>query len=195
MNRVWSKAKWFNSMLFIVVLFTILFCETSNALDFSNPRRWGLNVQYGSTYNSSEDLEFVNVSLISLFNYSDVWRNTAPLALWFGLEATLGATVSPESSGMASAGFFAQYYLDALSGEALHSYIKGGVGLIFTDFQLEGQGLRINFNPQMGIGVDIGPRDKEPVFLELRVHHVSNGEFHQDNRGINSLVLVLGVYL
>ncbi len=195
MRRGWSKAKWRRTILIIVALFTILFCETSNALDFSNPRRWGLTLQYGSTYNSSENLEFVNVSLVSLFNYSDVWRNSAPPALWFGLEGALGKTISPESRRMASAGFFAQYYLNALSGEALHSYVKGGVGLIFTDFQLEGQGLRINFNPQMGIGVDIGPRGKEPVFLELRVHHVSNGEFDQDNRGINSLLLVLGVYL
>ncbi|RMH43391.1 MAG: acyloxyacyl hydrolase, partial [Gammaproteobacteria bacterium] len=72
-------------------------------------------------------------------------------------------------------------------------YIEGGIGLIYSDFQVAGQGLRFNFNPQLGIGLD-RLTGETGWFADLRLHHISNGNLHHDNRGINSLALVTGIY-
>jgi len=86
----------------------------------------------------------------------------------------------------------ALYYLDFVSSERLVPYLEGGIGVVYTDFQVEGQGSRFNFNPQIGIGtefkVDAGP----PFFTALRLSHISNAGLADENRGVNSVVWMLG---
>ena len=67
-----------------------------------------------------------------------------------------------------------------------------GIGVIYTDFQVEGQGSRINFNPQFGIGAEFNLDSGGPFFSAIRLSHISNGGLHSDNRGVNSIVLVIG---
>jgi lipid A 3-O-deacylase len=71
--------------------------------------------------------------------------------------------------------------------------------LIYTDFQLEDkgppperQGSRINFNPQIGIGTEFGTDSQAPFFATARLSHISNGDLHTENRGVNSIVLMIG---
>jgi hypothetical protein len=44
----------------------------------------------------------------------------------------------------------------------------------------------------MGIGTEIKSRSGVSFFSALRLHHISNGGLHHDNRGINSVVLIVG---
>jgi hypothetical protein len=36
-------------------------------------------------------------------------------------------------------------YLEVISSDRLVPYLEGGIGVFYTDFQVEGQGSRINF--------------------------------------------------
>ena len=80
----------------------------------------------------------------------------------------------------------------SLSGLASAVANEGGIGVIYTDFQVEGQGLRFNFNPQLGIGAEFPRESKKPYFAALRLHHISNAGLDDENRGINSVVFMVG---
>lgn len=156
------------------------------------PTRYGLAVIGGNTYNPKNDITFVLFSGFVLIDYERVWHHKAPDALRFKVEFNAGVTTRPQARAVISSGIFALYYLKSLSTDVLKSYVEGGIGAIYTDFQLEGQGLRFNFNPQMGIGTEIKTISYGTLFSALRLHHISNGGLHHDNRGVNSVLLMVG---
>ncbi len=87
-----------------------------------------------------------------------------------------------------------QYYLDSLASGPWRPYVEAGMGLIYTDFQVKGQGLRINFNPQMGIGADYSCKNGNDWFAGLRLHHISNAWLDDNNQALDSVTLTLGRY-
>jgi lipid A 3-O-deacylase len=93
---------------------------------------------------------------------------------------------------MVSVGMMALYYLEFISSTRLVPYLEGGIGVIYTDFQVDGQGSRINFNPQIGIGTEFGGESGAPFFGAVRLSHISNAGLHNENRGVNSVVLMIG---
>jgi hypothetical protein len=156
------------------------------------PTRYGIAIMGGNTYAPENDMTFALLSGFVLFDYERVWHHKAPDPLRFKVEFNAGATTRPATRAVISSGIFALYYLKSLSTDVLRPYVEGGIGAIYTDFQIKGQGLRFNFNPQMGIGTEIKSRSGVSFFSALRLHHISNGGLHHDNRGINSVVLIVG---
>ncbi|MEW5802676.1 MAG: acyloxyacyl hydrolase [bacterium] len=168
--------------------------------------RYGLASILGNTYDPVNDIRFFLISGFALYDYERVWHHPAPDPLRFKVEGALGATTSPCARIMASVGIEAFYYLDTFaakhSGAAEHSvaakqirpYAEAGVGIIYSDFQVEGQGLRINFNPQAGLGLEFLTEPKTSFFTTLRLHHISNGHLYKYNRGVNSISLVVGYF-
>ena len=123
----------------------------------------------------------------------------APEQLRFKVEGNAGTAIAPEIRAMISIEMLALYYLDFLSGLTLTPYVEGGIGLIYTDFQVrdpdppyESQGSRFNFNPVVGIGLEFKPDTGAPFFGTVRLSHISNGGLHDENRGVNSVVLMVG---
>jgi hypothetical protein len=158
------------------------------------PTRFGVGVVAGNAYDPENDIRFVQLTGFALFDYDAVWPHRAPEALRFKVECGLGGSVEPECRLMASLGFMALYYIRALAGDVFSPYIEGGIGGIYTDFRVEGQGSRINFNPQAGIGADINVDGGPPLFACVRAFHVSNAGLDHDNRGINAATLIIGCY-
>jgi len=186
-----------------IISLAVLWCASVCAAGESVLQRWAKVVQgrvphetgamlnLGTSYDWSR-LNFALIGVQALFDYDAVWPHPAPEALSLRLESSLGLASGSEFSGprlMASAGFLAVYQLEALAFEDYQPYVEAGVGIIYTDFQRPGQGLRINFNPQAGIGIRKGAR-----FVTLRLHHISNANLNKDNRGINSIMLGVGWY-
>ncbi|MBN2418000.1 MAG: acyloxyacyl hydrolase, partial [Deltaproteobacteria bacterium] len=68
------------------------------------------------------------------------------------------------------------------------------IGIIYTDFQIPGQGLRMNFNPQLGVGTEIKTRFEKTMFMSLRIHHISNAGLDDENSGIDSVIGMFGFY-
>jgi lipid A 3-O-deacylase len=155
--------------------------------------RFGLAATFGRAYDP-HNIDFVLVTGVALFDYERVWRHAAPEPLRFKVEGSVGSVTSPRTKALASAGILALYYLDFLDVQGFRSYAEAGIGLIYGDYRVRGQGTSLNFNPQAGIGTEIRTGSGPPWFAAFRLHHVSNGGLHRDNRGINSVVLQMGKY-
>ena len=128
-----------------------------------------------------------------MFDYDALWPHKAPEGLKIRFEANAGVATGTEFSGerlVASSNFLGVYEFGSPKTSRIVPYVEAGVGLIYTDFQREGQAYRVNFNPVAGFGVRM-----KSTFATLRLHHLSNGGLNDDNRGINSIVLGFGVYL
>lgn len=156
------------------------------------PDRYGLATVIGYNYDPSGDIVFGLLSGFALYDYDKIWPHAAPEALRFKVEAGVGAALKNEKGIMTSAGLLALYYLDKLAGWDLRPYAEAGIGGIYTQWRVEGQGSHFNFNPQLGLGTEISSGSGPPFFTALRLHHISNAELRDDNRGVNSIVLVVG---
>lgn len=155
------------------------------------PERRTLGLSGGLSYDPGNSLRYYLLSAAAVYDYDRIWWHAAPEALRFKLEADLGVGTLESARGVASLGMLALYYLEPLTGESLRPYAEAGIGLIYTDFQVHDQGLRVNFNPRFGVGTEFGGHGR-PWFAALRAHHLSNGDLHRDNRGINAVLLQVG---
>ena len=156
------------------------------------PTRYGLAAVLGKTFDPVNDIYFTQLSGFIMWDYDKIWRHWAPDSLRFKVEGTAGLTTSPEIRGMASVGMMALYYIKFISKPRWDPYIEGGIGVIYTDFQVDGQGSRLNFNPQIGIGTEMKLDSGSPFFGAVRLSHISNAGLHNDNRGVNSIVIMIG---
>ncbi len=156
------------------------------------PTRYGLAGVLGKTFDPVTDIYFVQLSGFIMWDYDRVWKHWAPDPLRFKVEGSAGATTSPETRAMISIGMMALYYLDFFSTARLRPYLEGGIGVMYTDFQVEGQGSRFNFNPQIGIGTEFKLDSGAPFFATIRLSHISNAGLHSENRGVNFVVLMIG---
>ncbi len=166
--------------------------ETTSPAKERAPDRFGMSVELANVYDPGNDIGFALVTGFGLFDYGKVWRQDRPKELCFKVEGALGSTYRPETRTIASAGMLALYYVDRIATPQLRPYLEAGIGAIYTDFRVERQGLRLNFNPQLGMGAELLHKDGPSSFVALRLHHISNGNLYHDNRGVNSLVLQVG---
>ena len=158
------------------------------------PTRYGLAAVLGKTFDPVNDIYFTQLSGFMMWDYDKIWRHWAPDPLRFKVEGTAGLTVSPKTRAMVSVGMMALYYLEFISSERLVPYLEGGIGVVYTDFRVPGQGSRFNFNPQIGIGTEFEGDSGPPFFGAVRLSHISNAGLHEDNRGVNSVILMIGRY-
>lgn len=163
-----------------------------SAAEAAVPTRYGMSLEYGNTYDPGTDIGFVLLSGFALYDYGAFWHQKRPRELRFKIEGAVGSSVRPDGGAVASIGMLALYYLDFIAGRDVRPYFEAGIGAIYTDFRVAGQGLRFNFNPQLGIGADLRQESGAALFAAIRLHHISNGEFYRENRGVNSLILQVG---
>ena len=164
--------------------------EDKNESDI--PTRYGLAAVLGKTFDPVNDIFFTQLSGFIMWDYDKIWRHWAPEPLRFKVEGMAGLTVSPKTRAMVSVGMMALYYLKLISSDRLAPYLEGGLGVVYTDFQVQGQGSRVNFNPQIGIGTEFKLDSEAPFFATIRLSHISNAELHSENRGVNFIVLMIG---
>jgi lipid A 3-O-deacylase len=156
--------------------------------------QYGLAATIGKSYDPARDIRFCLISGVGLFDYEKIWHNLAPKSLRFKVEFSAGEASWDKKYLMTSANMFALYYLDYFATDSFRPYVEGGIGVIYTGFQVKDQGLKINFNPQMGFGAEFKTASRDTYFTSLRLHHLSNGKLHHPNRGVNSILLMAGRY-
>ncbi len=162
------------------------------AFTLSTPQRRGVAANLGYAYDPGPGFGFGQVSIMALYDYERIFPHSAPEPLRFKLEGSFGLADKEGGRLQASANFLALYYLPWLQGTALRPYLEGGVGLVYTDFQVKDQGLRINFNPQAGVGSEWRDGRGNTWYGALRGYHLSNSKLHPENRGINAVLLQVG---
>ncbi len=165
----------------------------AEAFSLSEPEKVGFAVSTGSSYDPQPTLGFAQLSLLAIYDYEQIMPHRAPDQLKFKLEGNFGVADDSRQRAFCSLNFYAHYYPSIFQSPKIKPFVEAGVGVIYSDFQVEGQGLRFNFNPQAGIGAEFDLADRR-WFGAVRAHHISNSEFHEDNRGINSIVFQLGFY-
>jgi hypothetical protein len=158
------------------------------------PTRYGGGLTAGTSYDPSADISWLQGTVLALYDYETIWRHRAPEPLRFKVEGNAGTTIRPETRIIASTNMLALYYLDDLASGPWRPYMEAGIGIIYMDFTVEGQGLRLNFNPQMGLGTEYTTESGDIWYGGFRAHHISNAGLDDENRGVNSVVLTLGVY-
>lgn len=162
--------------------------------ELAHPERLGLGLTWGHSYDPDPTFGFAQLTGVAQYDYDRVWPHPAPAPLFFKLEGSLGlASRQGEERLLTSLNMLAQYYL-APTPARFRPYLEAGIGLNYSDFRVEGQGLRFNFNPQAGVGCDHRTQAGTIFFGNLRLHHLSNGGLDHDNRGVNSVLLQLGRY-
>lgn len=156
------------------------------------PDQHGVSLEYGYSYDPREDLTFLLARVFAIYDYGAVWRQDRPAALRFKVEAAAGSTLTPDSNLIVSLNMLALYYPGKLTGTTLRPYLEGGIGGIYTQYRVAGQGLHFNFNPLLGVGCELPQADGKNPFAAIRLHHVSNAGISHQNRGVNSVELQVG---
>jgi hypothetical protein len=133
-------------------------------------------------------MDFISIHLSALFDRDPFFTYKPARRLRWLLEVQSGSTVHHPRRFLASTGMLVRAQIEPAS--RITGYALAGIGIIYTDFQVKGQGLRINFNPQFGFGVDI---DKK-MYFQIRWFHISNGGLQENNTGVNHWVLLSGFY-
>jgi lipid A 3-O-deacylase len=157
-----------------------------------SPDRKGVSLELGSSYDPNFNISSILATVSALYDHGRLWDGVRSHTTWFKLEAVAGSMVRPEARVLASINMLALYYPDFIAISGFRPYLEAGIGGIYTDYRVERQGLRLNFNPQLGAGAELRQENGSLNFVGLRLHHISNGGLHEDNRGVNSLLLQLG---
>ncbi|PLX76803.1 MAG: acyloxyacyl hydrolase [Desulfuromonas sp.] len=155
------------------------------------PNRYGVGLLAGKAYDP-EHFGLVILQGQMLVDYDRIVWHRAPEELYLKFEANLGITTDGRDKGLAAVNMLALFYLDAPDARRWRPFLEAGIGLIYTEYRVEGQGLYLNFNPQAGAGVEFRRDNGQALSIALRLHHLSNGNLYKDNRGVNSAFLMLG---
>lgn len=155
------------------------------------PTRYGVALLTGTAYDPDR-IGMIIVQGQLLTDYKRFLSHRTPDKLRMKVEANLGLTTDGRQRSMFSLNMLALNYFENLQIGTGTPYVEAGIGVIYTDFQVDHQGSRINFNPQLGAGVEFPLQTGGAITLGLRLHHVSNGDLLKDNRGVNSALLMIG---
>ncbi|MFC1840349.1 acyloxyacyl hydrolase [Thermodesulfobacteriota bacterium] len=187
--------KFIITVSFLLVFFVNISSISAEEKDNEyTPTRYGISVTAGNTYDPTNNVGFYMMSGLILYDYEKIWKHRAPDGLRFKVEGSIGATNDRKTRLVSSMNIFALHYLDLFENQTFRPYVEAGIGAIYTDFQIKGQGSRINFNPQLGVGTEIKLNPDNTFFFTLRLHHISNGDLDDENRGINSVMCMLGYF-
>lgn len=192
-----TKLHFCRSLLLLLLVTSLFPCITraddiATATEERAPDRYGMSLELANVYDPGHDIGFALVTGFGLFDYGRIWHQDSPKELCFKVEGALGSTFRPEAHVVASIGMTALYYVNRIATTQFRPYVEGGIGIIYTDFRVPGEGLNVNFNPQLGIGTELLQKDGPAGFVTLRLHHISNGSLYHENRGVNSLLLQVG---
>lgn len=179
------------TLILCCLLATICLCRSALAGEEPVPTRYGMAVLGGMAYDPDE----FAIGLLqgyALFDYERIFRHDAPADLRFRVEGNLGLAGKEGQRAIASVNMLAFKYLDRFAADNWRPYVEAGIGVVYTDFQVHGQGLRINFNPQAGAGFERAMGAGAALQTGLRAYHLSNGGLHEDNRGVNAVLLTVG---
>jgi hypothetical protein len=156
-----------------------------------SPVRYGVALLGGAAYDP-DHIDLVIIQGQMLLDYEQVAWHKAPDYLKMKFEVNAGLILDSRKRALVSVNMLALRYFRSYTMADWVPYVEAGIGVIYTDFQVKEQGLRFNFNPQAGAGLKRPLSEGAAMTIALRLHHLSNGSLHEDNRGVNSALLQIG---
>jgi len=156
------------------------------------PERASGALSLSSSYDPNFNLSSVLASVSAWYDHGILWDQVRSGRKIFKLEAVAGSMVRPEIRGVASLNMMSMYYPALVESGRFRPYMEAGIGGIYTDYRVEQQAYRFNFNPQLGIGTEVKQEGGSNLFVAMRLHHISNGSINHYNQGVNSLLFQIG---
>lgn len=156
------------------------------------PERKAAAISLASSYDPNFNNSSLCGSIAAVYDHGQLWDGIRSDNAAFKLEGVAGALLRPELRTVVSVNMFSLFYPRFMQSREFRPYLEAGIGVIYTDYRVEDQGYRHNFNPQLGIGTEIRGKDGDTIYLALRLHHVSNGGLSSHNQGVNSLLFQVG---
>ena len=156
------------------------------------PERVSGALSLSSSYDPNFNLSSVLASASVWYDHGILWDQVRSGSKAFKLEAVAGSMVRPDVRGVASVNMMSLYYPAFAETGRFRPYLEAGIGAIFTDYQVDHQAYRFNFNPQLGIGTEVKQESGSTLFVAMRLHHISNGSINHNNQGVNSLLFQIG---
>lgn len=183
-------SKWKVLLAGICLIAISLAHSNADALEKSVSVQLG-NIVTPSDYN---DTHFALITVGFIKPYTLFRSEPAHDKLKTVLEFSVGAANGSEDGTIVSGAVLARRFFNNAPGKSIRPYIEGGIGIIYTGFKIPGQGVKVNFNPVIGVGLDYTNESRQRYFAALRMNHISNGNLHRENRGINSVIISFGSY-
>ena len=78
-------------------------------------------------------------------------------------------------------------------GGRIRPYVEAGVGALVGESGTIQTNCDLNFSLQVGTGVLLFWSERSAVTVGYRLHHLSNGNLCEGNRGLNSALFILGI--
>lgn len=174
------------------MLLSLLVSWSSFAVSENNiPSHSGMSIKVGNFVTPNDNTHYTLLTYSSLQPYTLLLEKPAHEMLKMNFELSVGYAEGNQSGTMVSANMLAQRYFTEPS-KGVRLFFEGGIGLIYSKFKIKGQGLYLNFNPQIGFGFDQYDAENRRRFISLRVSHISNGGLDMNNKWIDSVVLSFG---
>lgn len=182
-------------IVFVVVCSLVsalpVYAQAASSTSDYLPTRYGVALLAGTAY-SPDHFGLLMAQGQVQFDYDRIFWHAAPELLRLKLEANAGITTDGRQRGLLAVNAMALYYLERFKRGSWTPYGEAGIGLVYSDFQVAGQGRRFNFNPQAGVGLEYALPSGAALTTAVRLHHISNANTHEDNRGVNSALLMIG---
>jgi lipid A 3-O-deacylase len=164
----------------------------ANAQDARLPTQYGMAAEYSYSFDPSPHMSSLLARFSAVYDYASVWHQPkAPNTLRFKVEGAVGSNVDPGADLIASINMLALKYPLGLN-RTVRPYGEAGIGIIYTEHRVKGQGLHVNFNPVLGAGLELTQQDGKNWFTALRLYHLSNAMLNHNNRGVNSIAIQAG---
>ena len=184
-----------NTLLFLLAILLVNFFPHASFAESVNdniPTHTTISAKLGNFLTPHNDTYYTLVTVSSLRPYTLFRSRPAHEKIRMNYELGIGFAGGHQNGAIVSANMLAQRYLTDRSSGGFRPFVEAGIGLIYTEFRIPGQGWYLNFNPQVGIGFERFTKKNKRHFASLRFSHISNGGLDEQNKGINSIVLSFG---
>jgi opacity protein-like surface antigen len=157
-------------------------------------QHWGLKLGYGwSTQRQTGVIPFYGQVGWSFPDWLDRPLLRWHLDLQYVLEAWAGGTNSPYTSAFEIGVNPISLRLSWDRGQQFVPFVQGGLGVMYTSLQGVRTGGPFQFDELFGAGIEAFVSKRFALTVEYRYRHMSNAGIYEDNRGLDTQFVLIGI--
>ncbi|MFH1625405.1 MAG: acyloxyacyl hydrolase [Pseudomonadota bacterium] len=156
-----------------------------------NPAAFGIMMGYGFNFHPGTKVDYLLVIPSLSFDVTGyLAEKQSESGFHLVVEAPFGVTTRPQ--GRPALGLTPLLRYTPPSSGKLSPYFEAGIGLFYTDIEVEGLEWDVNFSPQVGCGITYPISRGTSLNLAVRYHHLSNAYLASENVSIDSVFFMIG---
>lgn len=187
-----------NLALIMVLLVSAGVTTLGHAADLSQEgtTEIGLSIGIGHNFHTSllsgnveEDIKFVSL----MFLWGKIFKKLPKdRSFQVAIEGSVSYAKQEDENRRAVSATPVFIYNFKKAGKVI-GFAEAGLGFLYTDLDPQKFGSHLNFAVQAGVGFRYRLADGRFFRLSYRFQHISNGGLDEDNRGIDSNFLIVGI--